>query len=357
MQMFEGYNEKCTEKVRYTSKLTMDPCGHCVEAGEFFNQNAREGRTALGIAQMFEVFGVHPVTRNQIKNITFYVMSSNDDAGTEAGNYWTSLETWPTAKMTDYFLLGDKTLAPRQGTEDARSTSWVYDPANPAPTMGGNNLPDSVGGTIPCGPLDQAEVDARSDVLTFTTPVLEDELALTGPLLATLYVSSDAIDTDFTVKISDVYPTGEVRILQDNAVRMRWRENTLTPVYMTKDEVYKVEMNLWNTSYVVAPGHALRVSVSSSNYPRFSVNPNNGILLADPTYPGANITAANTLYHNVMYPSKVTLPVIPAKKVQLPEVHVIKETQKAYPMLTDEAIQKYKPMVDKFLRQSSKIAK
>jgi hypothetical protein len=91
------------------------------------------------------------------------------------------------------------------------------------------------------------------------------------------------------VKISDVYPTGEARLLQDNAVRMRWREGGLEPVNMKKGEVYKVELSLWNTSYVVAPGHNLRFVVSSSNFPRFSVNPNNGLLLADENYPGTVI--------------------------------------------------------------------
>jgi len=352
VRAFEGYNSKSAENVRYTSKITMDACGHCLEGGDFFNQNAVEGRTALVISQMFEVYGVRPVSRNQIKNVTFYVMSSNDTAGNEAGNYWTSLTTWPTPRMTDYFMLADGTLSTKitdLDNRDTSATSYKYDPANPVPTIGGNNLPESIGGSIPCGPLDQTEADARSDVLKFQTPVLEEELALTGPINAEIYVSSDAIDTDFTVKISDVYPTGEVRILQDNAVRMRWRENTLTPVYMTKGTVYKVDMNLWNTSYVVAPGHAIRVSVSSSNFPRFSVNPNNGILLADANYPGANITATNALHHSKRYPSKISLPVIPHKKTAMPEVHVLKEVETAYPQLTEEYVKKNVRAVNKLV--------
>ena len=350
MQVFDGYNTKSAENVRNTAKLTIDACGHCLEAGDFFNQNAVQGRTALVLAQMLEVYGIRPVSRNQIKNVTFYVMSSNDEAGNAAGNYWTSLDTFPKARATDYFLNSDGSLTTKR-TSTADSTSFKYDPADPVPTLGGNNLPDSIGGSIPCGPLDQAEADARADVLKFTTPVLSEELVLTGGLFATLYVSSDAIDTDFTVKISDVYPTGEVRILQDNAVRMRWRENTLTPVYMSKGEVYKVEMNLWNTSYVVAPGHALRVSVSSSNFPRFSANPNNGLVLADPAYPGANITATNTIFHSSRYASKVTLPVVEHKKVQMPEVHVLREVQAAYPKLTAEFLEAHK---DKITRLGAK---
>merc|ERR1712000_174159 len=112
-----------------------------------------------------------------------------------------------------------------------------------------------------------------------------------GPLFATLFVTSDAVDTDFMVKVSDLYPTGEAILIQDSAVRMRWREGTLSPVYMTKGEVYEVTLSLWNTSWAVAPGHALRISIQSSNNPRFSVNPQNGLLLNDPAYPGENITS------------------------------------------------------------------
>lgn len=196
--------------------------------------------------------------------------------------------------------------------------------------------------------MDQAEIDKRSDVLTFETSPFPSELALTGPLFATLYVSSDAVDTDFMVKISDVYPTGEVRLIQDNAVRMRWREGGVEPVLMKKREVYEVNMNLWNTSYILAPGHSLRVSVTSSNNPRFSVNPNNGLRLNDPKYPGQNITATNTLYTSSRYRSKVTLPVV--NRLQIPKIHLIKEVQTAYPQLTNEFIVKYSKAFDTVLR-------
>jgi hypothetical protein len=356
IQAYEGYNLKSDPSVQRTSLITIDPLGHCMEGAEFFPQNAVEGRTAVAIAQAFEVFGVMSQVRHNIKNVTFYVMSSNDDAGKKVGQYWTSLETFPTPKLVDFFLHpdGSASVIPPTPSESS-STSYKYDPADPVPTIGGNNLPDSIGGTIPCGPLDQAPADARADVLKFQTAVLNEELALTGSITATLYMSSDAIDTDFTVKVSDVYPTGEVRILQDNAVRMRWREETLTPVYMRKGQVYKVEMNLWNTSYIVAPGHALRISVSSSNYPRFSVNPNNGILFKDPAYPGANITATNTLHHSIIYPSKVTLPVV--TRFQIPEVHVIKEVQKGYPMITDEFIRDKTPSVNRLLTRLRQVPK
>ena len=346
---FDGYNTQSDMSVRYTSKITIDPCGHCLEAAEFYSENSIMGRTGLVISQLFEVMGIRPVSRSEVKNITFYVMSSNDDLGKAAGNYWTSLDTWPAAKMTDFYLHADKTASQNLPTsESTESDSYVHDPANPVPTMGGNNLPDSIGGSIPCGPLDQTTVDVRSDVLTFNTAVLDSDLALTGPLFATLYVGSDAIDTDFMVRISDVYPNGgPVRLLQDNAVRMRWREGGVAPVAMKKGEVYKMEMGLWNTSYIVPAGHALRFAISSSNFPRFSVNPNNGVLLADPAYPGQNITATNSLFHSLKYPSKVTLPVV--RKMDIPNVHVLKQVQTAYPLLTDAVIAKLSEKINKMI--------
>eukprot|EP01039_Chlorochromonas_danica_P009613 gene9613-10628_t len=354
IQGFTGYNEQADPSVRGTSVITIDPLGHCLDSSDFFTENAVMGRTGLVLAQLFEVYGIRPVRRNQVKNITFYVMSSNDEAGKSAGQYWTSLEKWPVPVSTDYFLHADKTasLKPPLPGAEATSSSFKYDPADPAPTMGGNNLPDSIGGTIPCGPLDQAAVDQRSDVLTFQTATFTDELCLTGGLMSTLYVSSDAIDTDFTVKISDVYPTGEVLLIQDNAIRMRWREGGAQPVYLEKDKVYQVEVNLWNTSYIVAPGHALRFSISSSNYPRFSVNPNNGLLLADPQYPGANVTAVNTIYHSSRYPSKITLPVV--KRRQLPEVRVLNEVQYSYPMLNEAFVRKNIENVNKLATRMKK---
>ncbi len=125
------------------------------------------------------------------------------------------------------------------------------------------------------------------------------------------------------VRVSDVYPTGEVRLLQDSAIRMRWREGGLTPLSMAKGEVYEARMSIWNTSYIVAPGHALRFGISSSNFPRFDVNPNNGILLGQQSAADVNYTATNIVYHSAKYPSHVTLPVVALR--DLPKVHNIKE--------------------------------
>lgn len=325
---YQGYNSESDASVRSTSRILIDPLGHCQNGAEYFTEDLIMGRTLLPVAQALELYGARPVVRTNIKNVTFYVMSSADDAGRSAGQYWTTLEKFPTPVMTKWYLHGDKsvsTSAPADA-EAVDSTSFTYDPNSPVPSMGGNNL------DIPCGPLDQSTIDQRSDVIVFNTSPFTAEYPMTGPLFATLFVGSDAIDTDFMVRISDVYPTGEARLLQDNAVRMRWRQGGLTPVYMNKGEVYEVTLTLWNTSYIMAPGHALRVAITSSNNPRFDINRNNGILLANRTSTDVNITAVNTIFHSAKYPSHVTLPVV--KKAQLPQIHDIKgQIEKAYPQL------------------------
>jgi putative CocE/NonD family hydrolase len=339
---YDGYNFQSNPSVQHTSKITIDPLGHCQGAAEYFKQDLIAGRTALAVAQSLELFGVRPVTRPNIKNITFYVMSSNDDAGLAAGQYWSSLDHWPTASMEKWYFHADKTLSTKlPSSSDAAATSFVHDPANPVPTMGGNNL------QLPCGPLDQKEIDLRADVITFNTAPFTSDYAMTGALTATLYVSSDAVDTDFIVRLSDVYPTGEVRLIQDNAVRMRWRDGGLEPQYMTKGAVYKAQLTLWNTSYVVATGHGLRVSIASSNYPRFDVNRNNGILLADRTPSDVNVTATNSVYHSANYASYISLPAV--KKIQIPPTHGIKEEiQAAYPQINlDKIIKDYPNLFQK----------
>jgi len=247
------------------------------------------------------------------------------DDGSDAGGFWSSQPDWPAFTPKDLYIHGDGTLqdaAPVTG-EGSDSTSYVYDPADPVPSLGGNNL------EIQCGPLDQSPLEDRDDVLVFTSEILTESVALTGPLTATIYVSSDAVDTDFHVKLTDLYPDGQSRLIQDGAVRMRWRENAYTeqpePSPMSPDEVYEMEVTLWNTSYVFAPGHAYRVAVTSSNAPRFSINPNNGLLLNDPELFKTNVTATNTLHHSAKYASKITLPVVSMD--QLPGYDVIAEAQ------------------------------
>jgi predicted acyl esterase len=201
--------------------------------------------------------------------VHYYVMGAvGEDRA--PGNLWRSAPVWPPeARRAPFFFHADATLGetPPPG---GGSLSYRYDPRDPVRTLGGANL------NLPSGPLDQRPVEGRADVLLFTTPPLQSPLEVTGPVRAVLFVSSDCPDTDFTVKLTDVYPDGRSILLCDGIRRARFRESLSRAEFMKPGEVYRVEVDLWSTSIVFNRGHRIRVAVSSSNFPRFSRNPNTG---------------------------------------------------------------------------------
>jgi len=193
------------------------------------------------------------------------------------------------------------TLAPSQ----AGSAKYAYNPKNPVPSYGGNNLLVS-----PCGPQDQTkEVESRADVLKFTTnTTLTQPLAICGQVKATLFVASDQVDTDFTVAITDIYPDNQSVLVRYGILRMRWRNNASQISLMQPNQVYNVTVDLWSTCHIFNVGHKIRATVTSSNNPQFTANPNNGRLLVDPVQP-MNV-ANNIVYFGGTTPSYVTLPVV-----------------------------------------------
>ena len=226
-------------------------------------------------------------------------------------NKWRNESEWPlerTAFVPYYFhskkgansAAGDGTLsATLPGDEPA--DRFVYDPNDPVPTRGGCNL------TIPGGPYDQTNVELRKDVLVFTSPVLNKDLEVTGPVKVILYAASSATDTDWTGKLVDVYPDGRAMNLCDGIIRARLR-NRRKAELIEPGKVYKYQINLWPTSNVFLKGHRIRVDISSSNFPRFDRNPNTGHKLGADT---EMRTARQTVYHTSEYPSHILLPVIP----------------------------------------------
>jgi len=184
----------------------------------------------------------------------------------------------------------------------------VYDPANPAPTLGGDNL------EIQCGPIDQRPLEARADVRVFTGPVLKEPLALSGPLVADVLFSTNVTDTDVTVSMMDVYPDGRAILIADGIVRARWRlfpsTNLPSPLSGNPADVYHARVSLWNTTYVFPPGHAVRLHVSSSNWPRFMPNKNTGVPMS--AYDGSPNVTAGTAFWMGGGPtaSSITLPVV-----------------------------------------------
>jgi len=239
--------------------------------------------------------------------IRYYTMGSNK---------WQSSDTWPPegAKPVTYYLAsdghanslnGDGALLPSPAQEDS-ADKFVYDPMNPVPTRGGGFC--CMGPDFKPGAVDQRALEMRSDVLVYSTGPLQEGIEVSGPIDVTLYVSSDAKDTDFTVKLIEVLPDGTAYNIDENIQRVRYREGyDKAPVWMEKGKVYKVTLQPMQTSNYLAPGHQLRIEVSSSNFPHFDRNLNTG---GDNYNESQGIVAHNEVHHSTQYPSSVTLSVV-----------------------------------------------
>eukprot|EP01001_Neometanema_parovale_P009388 NODE_5630_length_925_cov_19.305486_g5407_i0.p1 GENE.NODE_5630_length_925_cov_19.305486_g5407_i0~~NODE_5630_length_925_cov_19.305486_g5407_i0.p1 ORF type:complete len:193 (+),score=29.94 NODE_5630_length_925_cov_19.305486_g5407_i0:308-886(+) len=161
----------------------------------------------------------------------------------------------------------------------------------------------------PCGPWDQTLLGNRKDILQFTSNILTDDLAITGETFATLFVESTTIDTDFVVKLLDVFPNGTRLLVQDSIIRMRWRDPSQGTQKMTLGKIYEVNVTINFISYIFPKGHQIGVDVTSSNFPHFSVNRNTGAALSHDT--GKNVTTLNTVHMGSSSASSITLPVVP----------------------------------------------
>jgi len=183
---------------------------------------------------------------------------------------------------------------------------FEYDPMNPVPSLGGNVC--CTGNAITAGAFDQRKNETRPDVLVYTTEPLKDGMEVSGPIEVTLYVSSDAKDTDFTVKLIDVHPDGRAFNLDETIQRMRYRDGYDKPnVWMQSGKVYKVTLQPMTTSNFFAAGHRIRIEVSSSNFPRFDRNLNTGGHNYDET---KGVVARNAVHHSRQYPSEIKVTVV-----------------------------------------------
>jgi len=296
--------------------IVISPTSHC--RSETATEHTVVGERDLGDARLdywglylrwFEYWlkGVdNGVTK--MPKLQIYVMGKNE---------WRGENEWPLKRtqFTNYYihskgqansLFGDGTLSQQKPAEEL-SDKYVYDPGAPVPSRGGpvccTGTPDA-----PEGSFDQRSVEARNDVLVYTTPPLQQGVEITGPIQAVLFVSSSARDTDFTAKLVDVYPDGTAYNVQEGILRARYRDGWDNKVWMKPDEVYQVKIDMEATSNYFGPGHRIRLEISSSNFPRFDRNLNTG---------GNNydevkwIGAENTIHHSGEYASRVILPVIP----------------------------------------------
>jgi len=285
------------------SKLIMGPWSHGLNrhVGELvYPENADYTAAGEMFGEMISQYCMDgPNDFDNRPAVSYYVMGDVDDIDAP-GNEWRTADDWPIphTELECYFH-GDGALSTSY-PDGHTPLSYLYDPTDPVPTLGGQNL------GLPRGPYDQRTVEDREDVLVFTSDVLQEPFEATGPIKARLYVSSDCPDTDFTVKLTDVYPDGRSMLITDGIIRMRNRNGFDHWEFMQPGEIYEVEVDVWSTSYIWNTGHRVRVDISSSNYPRFLNNPNT----ADPIY--GNITfnvAQNVLYVDSEHPSCIILPV------------------------------------------------
>jgi len=228
-------------------------------------------------------------------------------------NRWRGENEWPLkrTRFSAYFLhcggranslKGAGSLSTAEPADEPQD-QFTYDGSNPVPSVGGNNL---VGATA--GPYDQTKVEEREDVLVYSTPPLEQDVEVTGPVKLTLWASSSARDTDFTGKLVDVYPDGKAYNLCDGIVRAQYRNGMDKPALLEPGQATRFDIDLWVTSNLFKRGHRIRIEVSSSNFPRFDRNPNSGKPFGTDT---ELLSAKQTIFHDREHPSQLVLPVIP----------------------------------------------
>jgi putative CocE/NonD family hydrolase len=266
--------------------------------------------------------------------VMLYIMGTGSDRRSarghlQHGGYWRAERSWPLerARATPFYLHGDGSLLAEPPRVSEDRTTYTFDPRHPVPTIGGNissNTNLMTNGGYDQRPRDDTHaagnrlpLSERRDVLVFRTAPLAEDLEVTGTVQVKLWIASTAVDTDFTAKLIDEipanpdYPLGFDLNIGDSILRARYRESLDRQVLMNPGTAYPITIALYPTANVFKKGHRLRVDVSSSNYPRFDVNPNTGDPLGNYR---RMVTADNTVYHDAQHPSHVLLPVVAAAR-------------------------------------------
>jgi putative CocE/NonD family hydrolase len=319
-----GPNLALYNHVRKTAKggvgdeqwVIIAPVGHCAYTRA--TEDTVVGERSMGDARFdyqeitysfFDRFlkGEKSPNIDSMPKVTYFTMGMNK---------WQTSETWPPAgaeAMTMYLssggransLTGDGSLVTSAPAAD-KSDSFTYDPMNPVPSYGGNVC--CTGTAVQAGAFDQRKMEARNDILVYTSEPFKEGTELSGPIEPTLFVSSDAKDTDFTVKVLDVYPDGRAYNLDESIQRLRYRDGYDKPLtWMETGKVYKVTLQPLNTSNYFEAGHQLRIEISSSNFPRFDRNLNTGANNYDEE---KGVVAHNAVHHSKQYPSQVVVTVV-----------------------------------------------
>jgi len=288
------------EKARTNTKLIMGPWLHSYVDLERQGELSYPGAVMFSAGKTVAFFDhwLRDVDTGFEKEptITYYQMGAEE---------WRSSEVWPpkTASDRSYYLYPGGELSTSKPAGGGEPSSYKFDPSNPMLTVGGANLDRS----LLRGPCDQRQAASlREDTLVFNTPVLSEDLAIAGMVRANLYVSSDRPDTDFTAILIDMYPDGRWMLVCEGILRMRFRNTTEKEELMTPGTTYEITIDLENTALTFLKGHRVGVIISSSSYPRYDVNLNDG----GPLYQGGKgVVATNSIYHDAARPSALILPV------------------------------------------------
>ncbi len=231
--------------------------------------------------------------------VRYYLMGDVDDPDAP-GNVWREAERWPPSSTEHaLYLRAGGELSASPPPADEMGNTFLYDPADPSPTVCGANL------NLPAGPCDQREIEARADAVVYSTPPLEAPLEITGRVRARIWLVADVPDTDVVVRLTDVYPDGRSMLVLDGALRARFRDGDFSrEAWMTPGTPYELAIDLGSTAIVFNAGHRVRIVVSASNAPRFAPNPNTG------PSDGAPQVATLTLLHDAEHPAALVLPVV-----------------------------------------------
>ena len=316
LAMYNHVRKTASKEIADQQWAIIAPVGHCAYTRA--TENTIVGERSMGDARLdyqeimygfFDRFvkGVASERLAKLPKVTYFTMGSNK---------WQSSDTWPprgAEPLTMYLSSGGRAnTAGGDGVlgsappEADKPDSFVYDPMNPVMSVGGNVC--CTGNAVQAGSFDQKVNEAREDVLVYTSEPFKEGVELSGSITPTLYVSSNAKDTDFTVKVLDVYPDGRAYNLDESIQRMRYRDGYDKPlVWMEAGKVYKVTLQPLTTSNYFAPGHRIRIEVSSSNFPRFDRNLNTGGNNYDES---KGVVAQNKLHHSKQHPSQVTFTMV-----------------------------------------------
>ncbi len=312
LDAYQGYNEQGGVGARGAQVLVMGPWTHGVlqkQAGEltFPGGDSVPDDAARHSAYWRRYLGDGDADSVPRSGVYYYVMGDQDEPS-GAGNEWRRASTWPPFETvpTAFYLNADRSLGAEKPTAAESALSFQYDPQDPVPTIGGAQL------TIPAGPKDQRTIETRPDVLVFTSPPLAKPLEVTGRVRARLWVASDGPDTDFVVRLCDVYPDGRSMNVCEGILRTRFREGLDREVPLVPGERTAIEVDLWSTSLIFGEGHRLRVHVTSSSSPGWDPNPNTG----EPfRHSDRSVAVTNHVWSTEAAPSQVILPLPLEQKI------------------------------------------